>query len=47
LLDKLKITIFADGADVDSIRELTRNPLVTGINTNPTPMRKVGYDIKT
>ncbi len=34
--------IFADGADVEGIRELAANPLIAGFTTNPTLMRKVG-----
>ena len=38
----LKIKIFADGADVDGILELTENPLVKGFTTNPTLMHRAG-----
>jgi transaldolase len=38
----LKIKIYADGADIDSILELIKNPLIRGITTNPTLMRKAG-----
>jgi transaldolase len=38
----LKIKIFADGADLDSIRKLAENPLIKGFTTNPTLMRKAG-----
>jgi transaldolase len=41
-LDQLKIKIFADGADLDGILELYRNPHITGFTTNPTLMRKSG-----
>jgi transaldolase len=41
-LDQLKVKIFADGADLDSIVELYRNPHITGFTTNPTLMRKSG-----
>lgn len=39
---KLSVKIFADGADLDSIRALAPNPLVKGFTTNPTLMRKAG-----
>ena len=42
LLDELKIKIFADGADIDGIIEMSRNPLIKGFTTNPTLMRKAG-----
>jgi transaldolase len=38
----LKVKIFADGADIDGIRQLTSNPLVKGYTTNPTLMNQVG-----
>ncbi len=41
-LDQLKVKIFADGADLDGILELYRNPHITGFTTNPTLMRKSG-----
>lgn len=41
-LDKLKIKIFADGADLAGMRELAANPLIRGFTTNPTLMRKAG-----
>ena len=34
--------IWADGADLDGIRELRTNPLISGFTTNPTLMRKAG-----
>ena len=36
------MVIFADGADLNSIIELNKNPLVQGFTTNPTLMRKSG-----
>jgi transaldolase len=39
-LEELKIKVFADGADLKSIAELRKNPLVKGFTTNPTLMRK-------
>lgn len=42
ILEKLPIKIFADGADLEGIKELYRKPFVHGLTTNPTLMRKVG-----
>lgn len=36
------IKLFADGAEVDAILDLARNPLIKGFTTNPTLMRKAG-----
>jgi transaldolase len=41
-LDQLQVKIFADGADLNGILELYRNPYITGFTTNPTLMRKSG-----
>src|SRR5258706_1325327 len=41
-IEQLKVKIFADGADLDGISELYRNPYITGFTTNPTLMRKSG-----
>ena len=41
-LADLKIKIFADGADLDGIVKMARNPLIKGFTTNPTLMRKAG-----
>jgi len=41
LLD-LPVKIFADGAELQSIAELSRQPYIHGLTTNPTLMRKVG-----
>lgn len=41
-LENLRIKIFADGADFDSIVKMTANPLVRGFTTNPSLMRKAG-----
>lgn len=39
---QLKIKLFADGADLDSILALYKNPSIQGFTTNPTLMRKAG-----
>jgi transaldolase len=41
-LDNLQVKIFADGADKDGMFNLYRNPLIKGLTTNPTLMRKAG-----
>ena len=41
LLD-LPVKVFADGADLQGIAELARQPYIHGLTTNPTLMRKVG-----
>src|SRR5437667_3053013 len=41
-LSQLKIRIFADGADKTSMFSLYANPLIRGMTTNPTLMRKAG-----
>ncbi|HEX4351169.1 MAG TPA: transaldolase [Verrucomicrobiae bacterium] len=41
-LKDLKIRIFADGADKKGMLDLNANPLITGLTTNPTLMRKAG-----
>ena len=42
VLESLKIKIFADGADLEGMISLYRNPLIKGLTTNPTLMRKAG-----
>jgi len=41
-LDSLKVKIFADGADKAGMLQLNANPLIKGMTTNPSLMRKVG-----
>jgi len=38
--DDLKIKIFADGADLEGIARLAKDPLIKGFTTNPTLMAK-------
>ena len=38
----LKVSIYADGADIQSIRSLSNKPFIKGFTTNPTLMRQVG-----
>ena len=39
---ELNVKIFADGADLKGISNLSRNPVIKGFTTNPTLMRKAG-----
>ncbi len=41
-LNDLKVKIFADGADKAGMLQLNANPLIQGLTTNPTLMRKAG-----
>jgi transaldolase len=41
-LESLAVKIFADGADLEGMISLYRNPLIKGLTTNPTLMRKAG-----
>jgi transaldolase len=41
-LEELRVKLFADGADVVSTLEMSRNPIIKGFTTNPTLMRKAG-----
>lgn len=41
-LENLKVKLYSDGADLDSILALSANPWVKGFTTNPTLMRKAG-----
>jgi transaldolase len=41
-LEELKIKIFSDGADLQEMIEMSEKPLIKGLTTNPTLMRKAG-----
>jgi len=41
-LTTLSVKIFADGADLDGIKAMSRKPWIKGFTTNPTLMRKAG-----
>lgn len=41
-LQNLRVSIFADGADKAGMLSLNANPLIRGMTTNPSLMRKVG-----
>lgn len=40
--DRLRVKLYADGAELGPMVALARNPLVQGFTTNPTLMRKAG-----
>ena len=42
VVERLRVKIFADGADRNAIAELASNPVVSGFTTNPTLMRAAG-----
>ena len=42
MFKNLKIKIFSDGADIESIKLFSANPIIKGFTTNPTLMRKAG-----
>ncbi len=39
---KLKVKVFADGAEKAGIMEMYKNPVISGFTTNPTLMKKAG-----
>lgn len=41
-LANLKVKLFADGASLETIRQLAKNPLIKGFTTNPTLMKQAG-----
>ena len=41
-LDDLKIKLFADGADKNDMLAMNSNPIISGLTTNPTLMKKAG-----
>jgi transaldolase len=41
-ISTLKVKLFADGADLNGIKEMAANPMIKGFTTNPTLMRKAG-----
>jgi len=43
-INTLKVKLFADGADLASLREAYANPLIKGFTTNPTLMRKANVE---
>lgn len=41
-IESLKVKIFADGADFESMKRLATNPLIKGFTTNPSLIKKAG-----
>lgn len=41
-VQNLKVKIFADGADLPTMLEMSNKPFIQGLTTNPTLMRKAG-----
>ena len=41
-VERLKVKIFADGADLKGMKEAAAQPLIKGFTTNPTLMRQAG-----
>jgi transaldolase len=39
---RLRLKLFADGADIAGMREMAAQPMISGFTTNPTLMRKAG-----
>src|SRR5712691_3154698 len=42
MLERLRVKIFADGADKVSMLEMAAKPYIKGLTTNPTLMHKAG-----
>jgi len=38
----LKVKVYSDGANLDAMLEMSRNPAIGGLTTNPTLMKKAG-----
>src|SRR5436305_6473158 len=43
-VERLNIKIFADGADLKTMKEAAANPVIKGFTTNPTLMRQAGVN---
>jgi transaldolase len=41
-INELKVKIFADGADLSTMLDMSKKPFIKGLTTNPTLMRKAG-----
>jgi transaldolase len=41
-VSRLRVKLFADGAEIAVIRKMAANPLIKGFTTNPTLMKKAG-----
>tara|TARA_B100000579_G_scaffold323219_1_gene272979 strand:- start:974 stop:1693 length:720 start_codon:yes stop_codon:yes gene_type:complete len=44
MINLKNIKIFADGADLDTIKKLNADPLISGFTTNPSLMKKAGVN---
>tara|TARA_B100002019_G_C21264453_1_gene598600 strand:- start:1617 stop:2336 length:720 start_codon:yes stop_codon:yes gene_type:complete len=44
ILDNIRTELYADGANLDEIKQLSSNDLIKGFTTNPSLMRKSGID---
>jgi transaldolase len=42
IIQNLEVKIFADGADINEMKEMNANPIIRGLTTNPTLMKKAG-----
>jgi transaldolase len=40
----MKVDLFADGADLQTMKEMAKKPFIKGLTTNPTLMRKAGIN---
>ena len=43
-LQDMKVNLFADGADLQTMIEMAKKPFIKGLTTNPTLMRKAGIN---
>jgi transaldolase len=43
-LQDMKVDLFADGADLQTMKEMAKKPFIKGLTTNPTLMRKAGIN---
>jgi len=41
-IEDLKVAIYADGADIEKMKQMSRLPYIKGFTTNPTLMKKAG-----
>jgi transaldolase len=41
-IENLKVKLFADGADLNGMIEMASKPIISGLTTNPTLMKKAG-----
>ena len=41
-IENLKVKLFADGADIKGMIEMASKPIISGLTTNPTLMKKAG-----